>query len=323
MQALSPSQSRLRRYGFIAGLLLVLLVALILMGRKQMAPPPPVDVIAVPAEPPVGMEPISEQSEISQPPVIEAQLESGQRIRLHQRESLRRPDPPFAERYPALLSQAESGGHGAQMQLGLMLYDCRNMPEALAELEQKIDVLYQTRQLDGWDISDPKLEEALLRAKHADCAGIPQQARGEYRQWIRRAAENGLMEAQLRLMYHLPPGEYCQYIEQCTPQQRELMAALRQEAKDYVYSAKQAGSVEALRTIAGWHMNEEMAPPDFVQAYAHFLAFDQIMSAAGRDARVEVMLASLEQKLRGVEIEAARALAAQILANPSCCVMTP
>ena len=164
------------------------------------------------------------------PEVLRAQAASGVSVEIRRRPSLSLPMEPFERLYPALLAQAEAGQAAAQYQLGQLLYECRNVPEDPDALAGKIDRLHQTRRSDGWDVADPAQAEGDLRQEHARCRGVPQDARGRYRDWMRRAADQGLMEAQLNLMYHLPQAEYCQFIENCTPAQRQFMAELRERA---------------------------------------------------------------------------------------------
>lgn len=283
--------------------------------------PVPTIEAAQPPEPGVvdGLGAVPPQSE---PAVIEATLESGVVVHLQRRPRLNRPTAPFGPHYAGLLSAAQSGDTAAQYRLGLMLYECRELPEDAAQLAAQIDRLQQTHRIDQWDVSDPEAEAVLLQRRHADCAGVPQAAREEYRQWLQRAADAGLMEARLNLMYHLPKAEFCQFIENCTPQQRVMMDQLREEARAQVSQALDAGSAEALRTFGAWHLNEEMFTPNEIEAYAHFLAYDQVQRAAGRESPVAAMLESLRKRLRPVDLDAAEQRTAQLLSNPQCCVLT-
>lgn len=257
-----------------------------------------------------------------EPAVVEAQVESGVRVRLQRRPRLDRPIAPFGPQYAGLSGAAEAGDPVSQYRLGLMLYECRELPEDPAVLAAQIDRLHQTHRIDGWDVADPQQEETLLRRRHEHCAGIPQAARENYRDWLQRAADAGLIEAQLNLMYHLPKAEFCQFIEDCTPQQRAMQEGLREQARAQVRKALDAGSVEALRTFGAWHLNEEMYTPNPIEAYAHFLAYDQVQRAAGREGGVDAMLKSLSRNLRPVDLDQAKDRARELLSNPQCCVLT-
>lgn len=256
------------------------------------------------------------------PAEVEAVASSGVRLRLKRRPRIDPPAPPYGAQLADLQAAADQGNALAQYRLGLMLYQCREVPSDASGLSRAVEEIHQTRSRDGWDVADPAQEEQALRTAYAHCAGIPAPTRSDYRTRLRAAADAGLIEAQLNLMFHLPPGEYCQYIEDCTPEQAARMGELRDEAREQVGRALDAGSVEALRTVGGWHLNEEMGTPDPVEAWAHFSAYDQIQQAAGRERELTAMLDGIESRLRPVDLERARARARELLSNPHCCVLT-
>lgn len=256
------------------------------------------------------------------PATVRAIAASGVPIQLTRLPRIEPPSPPYGPAYERLRAAAETAPPATQYRLGLLLYECRDAPADEAALSRQIDQLYQTRRSKGWDVENPGEEERALRRDYADCAGVPAEARGQYRDWMGRAADAGLIEAQLNLMFHLPKADYCQFIEDCTPEQAQFMAGLREEARAQVGKALQAGSVEALRTVGGWALNEEMGPPDEVEAYAHFSAYDQIQQAAGRERELTAMLAGIKPRLRPVDLARAEARARELLSNPRCCVLT-
>lgn len=256
------------------------------------------------------------------PNEIEAVAASGVRIRVKRLPRIDVPAPPYGPKLAELFAASDSGDPTARYRLGLTLYQCRDVPADEPGLARAVEEIHQTRSRDGWDVADPAQEEQSLRTAYANCAGVPAPARVQYRELMRAAADAGLVEAQLNLMFHLPPGEYCQFIEDCTPSQAQRMLALRDEARDYVGRALDGGSVEALRTVAGWYLNEEMGTPDPVQAYAHFSAYDQIQQAAGRERELTAMLAGIRARLRPVDLELAETRAKELLANPRCCLLT-
>jgi hypothetical protein len=267
-----------------------------------------------PGAPPVGA--------TAEPRVIERVAASGVRVRIERRPRIDTPSPPYADRVRELQPAANQGDPVARYRLGLALYQCRDVPVDEKGLARAVEEIHQTRTRQGWDVTDPEQEERAVRTAYAQCAGVPAGARTGYRDLLRAAAEQGLMEAQLNLMFHLPQAQYCQYIEDCTPEQAKFMAGLREEARTNVLKALEGGSVEALRTVGGWALNEEMGTPDEVEAYAYFSAYDQIQQATGRERELGVMLAGLKKKLRPVDIERAEARAKELLSNPKCCVLT-
>lgn len=257
-----------------------------------------------------------------EPAVRQVQTRSGVAVRLQRAPRIETPVPPYGELYARLSAGIETAPPADQYRLGLLLYQCRDVPGAAAELASKIEQVHQTRRLDGWDIGDPVIEEAALRRDFDNCAGIPAAARQTHRDWMKRAAAGGLMEAQLNLMYYLPRAEYCQYIEDCTPQQLAFMSGLREESRVAIGQALEAGSVEALRTVGSWALNDEMGPPDPVQAYAYLSAYDQVQQAAGVERELARMLEQIGERLRPVDLDQAETQARELLANPRCCVMT-
>lgn len=258
----------------------------------------------------------------SRPQVFERVAPSGVPLRLVRRPRLDIPSPPYGPHLAALQAASDAGDAEARYRLGVMLYQCRDVPEGEAALGKAVEELYQTRSRGGWDVSDPAQEEQTLRTAYDFCQGIPGPARTGYRELLKAAADAGVVEAQLNLMFYLPPGEYCQFLEDCSPAQVQRMAVLREEARSYVTRALEAGSVEALRTVGGWFLNEEMGTPDPVEAYAHFSAYDQIQQVAGRERELGAMLAGIRKRLRPVDLERAQSRAKELLANPRCCLLT-
>ncbi|MGQ0620457.1 MAG: hypothetical protein ACT4QA_11150 [Panacagrimonas sp.] len=305
-------------------------VALAVLVWGWLRPAPPSD-FPVAEEPAVGHKTQSdvdaqtaavEATVPSVPRVTRATTSSGILLRLQRNPRIDGPEPPYGPIYEASKHRIEQAPPLEQYQFGLLLYQCREVPADDAELARQVEQVHQTRRLNGWDVSDPVQEEQTLRREYADCAGIPQNARLQHRDWMKRAADGGLIEAQLNLMYYLPKAEYCQFIEDCSADQAAFMARLREESRASVTRALEAGSVEALRTVGSWALNEEMGPPDTAEAYAYLSAYDQVQHAAGRERELARMLEQLRARLRPVDLEAAEAKVRDLLSNPKCCVLT-
>ncbi len=254
--------------------------------------------------------------------VVQTVAPSGVPLRVEKRPRIDLPAPPYAARVAELQAASDRGDPVARYQMGTMLYQCRDVPVDEAALSKGVEEIHQTRTHDGWEVSDPAQEEQALRTSYANCQGVPAEARARFRDLLRSAADQGLIEAQLNLMFYLPQSNYCQFIEDCTQQQVKFMANLREEARVNVTKALEGGSVEALRTVGGWALNEEMGTPDEVEAYAHFSAYDQIQQATGQERELGVMLAGIRARLRPVDLERAEARAMELLSNPKCCVLT-
>jgi hypothetical protein len=311
-----------RRLAFLAGSLAVLLAAWYWFGRP-VAPAPAPGTSAVPAaavRPAAGP---AAPAAAAAPAVQQVVSASGVSIRLQRRAALTVPAPPYGPAYSRLEPMARSGDKAAQYQLGLLLYECRDVPVDTATLEQTIENTYQTRRRGGWDVDNPANEEHSLRRRYEECAGVPQEQRGQYRDWLRHAADAGLIEAQLDLPRHLPPGEYCQFLSECSPQMRAKQEALDKEAVDYIGRARDAGSAAALWNFGAWYAEGEVLPQNTIEAYASFNALDQIYAAAGEPRRFDAMLADLRSRMRPADLEQAQARTRELLSNPNCCALTP
>lgn len=285
---------------------------------------------AEPAEPPpLTVElpaPVADPPAVSLPPrqtVERAVLDSGVEIRLVRRAKIARPAGRLADGYARLLPEAQSGNRLAQYRLGSLLFECREIPADAAGLEQEIEAIHQTHRRGRWAVDAPKAEVATLRHLYAECDGIPGEARLGFRDWIRQAADAGVIEAQLNLPLKLPPDDYCQFLAECTPEQRARQEALQVEAIDYTTRAREAGSVAALWTFGAWYAEGEVLPKNEIEAYGHFRALDQINAASRQPQRFGKLLAGLRKQFRPVDIEAGEARARELLANPNCCVITP
>lgn len=246
---------------------------------------------------------------------------SGVPIHLVHRRRLTVPEPPFGPAYERLAAAAKAGDVDAQYELGLLLYQCRDVPADSGALERDIEKTYETRRRDGWDVSDPGDEERSLRRRFDECAGVPAAERDAYRDWLKKAADAGLLEAQLDLPLHLPQAEYCQFMSECSPAQRARQEALEKEAVDYLGRARDGGSAMALWTFGAWYAEGDVLPQDNVQAYAYFSALDQVFAASGESRRFDAMLADLKTRLRPADLDQAQARARELLSNPKCCVL--
>jgi TPR repeat protein len=244
------------------------------------------------------------------------------KITVRQRPRIATLAPPYADKLQAIKAGVDAGEPVARYQAGLALYECRDVPVDDKGLQAEVEEIHQTRKHQGWEVSDPATEERALRAGYKACLGVSTEERDKFRDYLKSAADAGLLEAQLDLMYHLPKGEYCQYIEDCPPKAVAAMSALREEAKTYVQKALDGGSVEAMRTMAGWNLNEEMGTPNEIEAYAYFDAYDQVQKAFGQEREVVAMLKGLKKRLRPVDLDQAAAKTKELLSNPNCCLLT-
>ena len=312
--------SPLRRLAALAGAVAVLLLGWLWFGRQaaqQALPALPAAVNAAPAIPHAA------PAAPAKPAVQTVTVASGQSIRLIRRPRLKLPTPPYGPAFRELEPLARGGDKVAQYELGMLLYECRDVPTDTGGLEQAIESTYETRRRGGWDVDDPASEEQSLRRRYDECDGVPPAARGQYRDWLKQSADAGLMEAQLDLPRKLPPGNYCQFLSECPADQRARQEALDQEAVDYLGRARDAGSVMALWTFGAWYSDGDVLPQDYVEAYADYSALQQVLQAAGEEQRFDSILADLRGHMRSADLEQAQLRTQQILSGPNCCVLTP
>ncbi|WP_293000687.1 hypothetical protein [Nevskia sp.] len=309
----------------LLGLLTLAVVLWWLIAERASAPVPAPPIVAEStpaaaeaAEPAKAAVPAAPRQTVEK-----AVVESGIPVRLVRRVRIKPPAGRLADGYAALLPEAMSGNRVSQYRLGLLLYECREVPVDQAGLDRDVEAIHQTRRRSGWEVSAPKAEEATLRHLYAQCDGIPQDARTGFRDWLKQAADAGVIEAQINLPLKIPPDDYCQFLAECSPEQRAKQEALQAEAIDYVGRAREAGSVAALWTFAAWYAEGEVLPQNDIEAYAHFRALDQINAAAKQTPRFDKLLAGMRQRLRPVDVDAGEARSRELLSNPNCCVITP
>lgn len=311
------------------GLLIAAMAIVAVLGfraRERQAPAAPETPAAAPAVDPTGEPPAPPAPAApaqSRQTVEHAVVESGVAIRLVRRPQLLPPSGRPADVHAVLLAEAQSGNALSQYRLGSLLFECREVPATAEALEAEIEAVHQTRRRGRWDVDSPAAEIATMRHQFAQCDGIPAEARVGFRDWLRQAADAGVIEAQLNLPMRLPPDDYCQFLAECAPDVRARQEALQAEAIDYTGRARDSGSVAALWTFAGWYASGEVLPQNDIEAYAHFRALDQIHGAAKLTPRFGPLLAGMKKRLRPVDIDAGEARARELLSNPRCCVITP
>lgn len=313
------------RWALLIAALLVLVIGWQALTPDEPASPAPqadaepsstVPALPLPVMPPaVGMAP--------RQTVQSAVVESGVAVRLVRRPRIALPAGRFADAYAKLLPEAESGNALSQYRLGNLLFECREVPASADALEAEIEAIHQTRRRGRWEVDSPKAEIATLRHQFAQCDGIPAAARQGFRDWLKKSADAGVIEAQINLPMRLPPDDYCESLAECTPALRARQEALQAEAIDYTSRAREAGSVSALWTMAGWYAGGEVLPQNDIEAYAHFRALDQIHAVARLTPRFDQLLTGMRKRLRPVDVDAGEARARELLSNPRCCVITP
>jgi len=316
----------MRRTAFLLFALALTIVAIVWLTRTPAPIPTPEPAAEAPPAP--SPEAAPEPTPPPAPPAaprqtVQKAVVGGIPLRLVKRAPIRVPNGPWVALYARLEQEARSGNSLSQYQLGLVLYECRDIPSDRAALEAEVESIHQTRRHHGWTVKAPAIEVANLRQRYADCDGIPATARGGFRDELKAAADAGVVEALVNFPLKLPVAEYCQFLAECTPEQRAFQESLQKEAIDYTERARDAGSVAALWTIGGWYLQGEVLPQNDIEAYAHFRALDQINAAAGVTQRFDRILKGLRKRLRPIDLDQAEGEARALLTNPRCCVFTP
>ena len=317
-----------RVYLGVLALIVAITIALWLIfgtdGARQRDPSvnDAIPAVPLPASPPPALPSAPAAPTAPRQTVETRRLPSGLAIRLVRRARIAPPTGRLFDDYARLDPEAKSGNALSQYQLGLLLYECRDVPADAPALEREVEAIHQTRRHGGWDVPAPSSEEGILRGRYEECDGIPSDARLKFRDWLKSAADAGVIEAEINLPLKLPPAEYCQFLSECTPAQRAAQEALQKEALDYLTRARDAGSVSALWTFGAWYAEGEVLPKNDIEAYAHFRALDEINTATGEPQRFGKLLADLKKHLRPIDLDQAEARSKELLTNPNCCVVT-
>ncbi len=233
------------------------------------------------------------------------------------------PDGPAAKLVDGLLPVAENGNAMAAYELAVVLNDCSQIPADASELEQRIADLKRKRVDIDTPIHHPKEMERDMRHQFDRCQGIPADRRGQYYDWLRRAADGGLLDALENFPLFVPPGDICREYEfsRCTADQQSTSQAARQIIGHYLLAARDAGSVNALWQLGAAYTQGELFPVDDVAAYAHLLAYERAGHAFGIADRVAAEVRNLAARLSADAREQGRQQARALLANPQCCVL--
>ncbi len=241
--------------------------------------------------------------------------------------------PPLGPRYAELLPLARKGNAEAQFKVAVIVNQCSNTPATPELLKSTIATALKTRRyLGGTRVEEPKSFERQMRQEYADCEGVDPADRGRSREWARSAADAGLMDAQESLMFMSRPGSVFYLWKRDTKEHNTLDTTHYKATMTALVAAREAGSVEALLTLAGRYAQEHIDNPpwereyfDAFKSYAHFAAYDQVQQAVGGKRREPVkgtVAGDMYRRLTPERRVAAEALAKTFLANPRCCVLT-
>jgi hypothetical protein len=238
----------------------------------------------------------------------------------------RLPDPPAgsAEKFiDALLPVAERGDTTAAYELALVLGECARVPMDAGELERRIADIKRKRVDIDTRVRYPRQMEKDLRRRFERCREVPAAQRDTYYDWLRRAADGGLLDALENFPLFTPPGDICREYEfsRCSAEQQKASRAAREVIGHYLLAARDAGSVNALWQLGAAYRQGELFPADDTAAYAHLLAYERAVHALGAADRVAAEVKSLSAHLSADAREKGRQQARALLANPNCCVL--
>lgn len=262
-------------------------------------------------------------------------LRSGVTVRLyHHRKSSHRQltaADAFGPFYTDLLPLAQSGDAQAQLDLGRILESCENIPEDAKALEDMIASVHKTRRYRGGiKVDDPHAQEERLREEAQKCEGIPQDQRGRAREWVKAAADAGLLAAQDALASFHGPGDVYYLWTLDTPENNAQDAARHRESTAYREKARAAGWADFWAMGNRYSQTHKDDPPweretyDAVRAFAYFLAADELKEALGEDRSYASRLSVINDATRTMTLNQlleAQALSRSFLENPLCCVV--
>ncbi len=242
-------------------------------------------------------------------------------------------NPPLGPSFARLMPSAGKGDAEAQFKIAAIVNQCGNIPSTQASLNSVISTALKTRRyLGGTRVQDPKAFEQQMRQEYLDCQGVDAAQRGRSREWARRAATAGLMDAQESLMFMSRPGNVFYSWNRDSRENNALDAEHYKAMMNALVAAREAGSVEALVTLGGrYAQGHRDNPPwereyfDPVKSYAHYAAYDQIQQAIGgkrREAIKGTVVGDIYASLKPDQRASAEALAKTFLQNPLCCVVT-
>lgn len=231
------------------------------------------------------------------------------------------PSGPLQDYIDERRQQAEAGDADAAYQLGLALKECRRIESSREALDARIRQVFQTRWFDGVPIDDPERMAGELKRRYARCEGVSEEARERYFEWMARAADLDSLEALESMNFQLPPGNICREreLEMCDGEQQAHTFALRERQAAWLQRAQSLGSANALWQLGAAYLNGEMMPPDSIEALAHLLAYQQVVTAFGIEDRVAGLVEALRDQLRPVERLQAEEKAQDLIENPRCC----
>ncbi|WP_372176929.1 hypothetical protein ACCQ23_15710 [Xanthomonas axonopodis pv. phyllanthi] len=212
----------------------------------------------------------------------------------------KRPPGDVAKYIDSLLQRSESGDAVATYSIYLAVFECKN---TLSGSAGRSALAHQASATGEGYLKDA--ESSL-----DDCANLanrPELLNGE---WLKKAAEQGSLEAQLMYARDTTSiiGSRQDYLKD-----PEKLVQYKKDAARFLDGAAQQGSVDALLAIAGDSQRGIMAPKDPVKSFAYYMAAQK----AGSNVYLDKIVDNYSSTLSPDQVRAAHEQAEAIYQN--CC----
>jgi len=232
-----------------------------------------------------------------------------------------RPDTstPLQLVYGGLKAAADRGDAEAALELAGSLVECAEAPANIEGLDEQLLDLYQTRRVTGYagQVQDLDGEAKKHRDRYEFCRGISREQIKEAYRYLRVSAENGNIEAAVRLNSYGPMlyAEVFEALDIAFSSRHEMATVTNR----LTFEAAEAGSAAAvLRT--GQYMAEggDLLSADEARAYRIAGLHLAVLHGSNSDhygAKLREEIASIRPARRAQIIESAN----KILLRETCC----
>ncbi len=232
-----------------------------------------------------------------------------------------RPDTstPLRVVYDGLKAAADSGDGNAALDLAGSLIECAEAPANTEGLEKQLLDLYQTRRVTGYagQVHDLDGEAEKHRDRYEFCQGISREQIKEAYRYLRVSAENGNLEATVRLNSYGPMlyEEVFEALDIAWESRQEMHSVTNR----LTFEAAEAGSAAAVLKI-GRNMAEggDLLSADEARAYRIAGLHLAVLHGSNRDSysrQLREEIASIRPSQRAQIIESVNA----ILMRENCC----
>jgi len=156
---------------------------------------------------------------------------------------------PLRSVYEELKSAADSGHAESALELAGSLIECAEAPANTEGLDKQLMDLYQTRRVTGYagQVQDLDAEAEKIRDRYEFCRGISREQIKEAYSYLRVSAENGNIEAAVRLNNYGPMlyAEVFEALDIAFSSRQEMVTVTNR----LTFEAAEAGSAAAILRI--------------------------------------------------------------------------